>query len=442
MPSKHQRAVLAAAVLFLVLLAVLIQRGAWKGGLFEAGKINDFHAYHAAARGVWQRDLAPSYRDPARANLYPPPFAILVAPLGLLPYRVALAVWVSINAALVVYMFRGMERILGLPLSLVARLAGFLLAYRFLESDFSNGNANTLVVASTLFAFDWTRRRGGAVAGGILALPILAKVAPVLILPWLIYRARWRMLAGCIAGLVILGLVLPVAVLGLRGARDAWSAWRSVTLDHIDPASESYGAEIASGYEPGQSLRTLVHRILRRSDATSHDGEVVPINALDLPKRTADLVYALLAAGVLLAALAAAWRRTPGRRLGWGAGEIAAACAVMVLIAPLSRKAHFVALWPAAVLGLEAWRLSEGKKLRAVGAVLWALALVLVVGTSPGLAGRELSRMLLAYCPASWAAVALLVLVSYPGFFPRGGRTVADIAREGNGCAGAQGCGP
>jgi hypothetical protein len=212
-----------------------------------------------------------------------------------------------------------------------------------------------------------------------------------------------------------------------------------VTLDHIDPASESYRAEIASGYEPGQSLRALVHRLLRRSDATSHDGEVVPINALDLPKRTADLVYGLLAAGILLAALAAAWRRAPGGRLGWGAGEIAAACAVMVLIAPLSRKAHFVAIWPAAVLGFEAWRLSEGKRLRMAGAALWVVALVLVAGTSPGLVGRELSRILLAYCPAAWAAMALLVLVSYPGFFPRGGRTVADIAREGSGCAGAKG---
>ncbi|MBI4604538.1 MAG: DUF2029 domain-containing protein [Planctomycetes bacterium] len=426
---QHTAAV--GALLFAGLLASLVVRGFWKCRVVGEGRPNDFHAYYTAARGALEGDLRPSYRDPVRPNLYPPPFAILVAPLGLLPYRGAAALWVLLNAGLVVWIFRSLDRVLGLTLPALGKTAGFLLAYRCLDSDFGNGNANTLVLALVLSAFAWTRRRGEGIAGAILSLAIVAKVTPVLILPWALYRRRWRFLAGALAGLLLIAGLLPVLVLGPRGAGDAWRAWHDVTLRHIDPRSESYAARSGEGYEPGQSLRVLLHRLLRASDATARDGRYITIHLADLPKGAADGIYLGAAAAVLAAALAAAWRRAPGARLGWRAEEVAAACAAMVLLAPLSRKAHFVALWPAAVLGFEAWRQAESPRLRKVGSGLWALALVLVAGTSPGFAGRETATLLLAYCPIGWAAAALLVLVSYSRFYPAGGLTAADLGGRG-----------
>lgn len=416
---EHTRG--AAALLVVILVLVLVQRGLWKGGAFHEGRSNDFRAYHLAAQGVLQGDLTPAFRDETRPYMYPPTFAILISPLGIFSYRTALVLWTIINALLVIYIFRRMDRILALPLPILAKVAGFLLIYRFLESDFTNGNANVTVLASVLAGFDWARRHGDRAAGSILSVAILTKVTPVLILPWIVYRRRWNMLAGVLVGLLLLGIVLPGIVLGPRGATDTWKTWKGVTIDHLDPTSSSYAQEVASGYEPGQSLRALVHRLLRDSDATAHDGRVVSIHLFDLPKKTADLVYLGAAGFILLLALSAAWRRAPGARLGWRAEEIVAACAVMVLLAPLSRKAHFVALWPAAVLGFEAWRLSGSRLLERTGLTLWLLALVLVVGTSPGFVGRDFSTRLLAYCPMSWAALALLVLASSSCFYPRGG---------------------
>src|SRR5262245_35523128 len=86
MLSQRQLA-MAFSLVFLLLALALVQRGLWKGGVFKEGEFNDFRAYHLAAQGVWQCDLRPSYEDERRPNQYPPPFAIFIAPLGLVGYR-------------------------------------------------------------------------------------------------------------------------------------------------------------------------------------------------------------------------------------------------------------------------------------------------------------------------------------------------------------------
>ncbi|HVR73313.1 MAG TPA: glycosyltransferase family 87 protein, partial [Planctomycetota bacterium] len=157
MQWSRQHGLGAAVLLVVILFAILIQKGLWKGGFFHEGRFNDFRAYDLAARGIWERDLIPSYRDEKRPNLYPPTFAILVAPLGLLPPKTALLAWVLLNVCIALYIFRRLGAILAVPLTVPARVAGFLLVYRLLESDFSNGNANVLVLGLILGAFDWAR---------------------------------------------------------------------------------------------------------------------------------------------------------------------------------------------------------------------------------------------------------------------------------------------
>src|SRR2546422_967459 len=158
-PMLDQRQLAGAfSVAFVLLSLVLVERGLWKGGAFDGSKFNDFKAYHLAAEGVWRRDLRPSYEDPRRPNQYPPAFAILVAPLGLLPYRAAGAMWVLANGVTLLLIFRSLDQVLGLPLSALAKLAGFLLVFRLLESDFSNGNANLFVLGLVLLSFGLSRR--------------------------------------------------------------------------------------------------------------------------------------------------------------------------------------------------------------------------------------------------------------------------------------------
>jgi hypothetical protein len=415
---------LAAIVL---LAAVLVFQGLRKGGAFREGKLNDFWAYHVAARGIWAGDLIPSYEDPQRTYLYPPTFACAVAPLGLLTYRGALVIWVVLNGLLVVWVGLGLERVLSFHASAWGRLAALLLVVRPLEADFSNGNANLLVLAILLGSFELARRGRPVLAGGALALAILSKVSPVLVLPWAFSSRRWSYVGGAALGLAFWGLLVPGLVLGPRGLEEAWRAWAGVTLRHMDPRSTSYAEEPAGGYEPGQSLRALLHRLLRRSDATAHDEAAISIHLADLPKGAADAAYGVSALALLTVLCLSGRKWKPLASESWSAREVAAALAAMVVLAPLSRKAHFVALWPAALVGFEAWRRSERKTHRWVGALLWASALLLVVGTSPDLAGRLLATRLLAYCPMSFAAACLIVLVASPRLWNSGEESAGGI---------------
>lgn len=418
---KRRQLLVIYTIVFLGLLVGLVLKGFHKGGLYDPDRFNDFRAYHLAAEAVWKGDLAPAYEDEARPFQYPPPFAYLVAPFGLLPYRLGVFLWVVMNAALVVLLFRRMDAILGLELSSEAKLAGFLLIFRMLESDFSNGNANVVVLSLVMASFDLLRGRRDLISGVSLGAACLAKVTPIVIIPWLMYKRRWRALSGIALVWAAVGALLPFVLLGPGDCRQAWSAWGASTLSSVDVTSAQYQEEPGQGYVPGQSLRALVHRLLRDSDATAHDDAVISVHVLDLSKRTADTVYYVLGAGVFVLVLAGFRYRNPGLPRGWASGELAAACILVPLVGPLSRKAHFVFLWPAAVAAFEAWWRSEGR-LRWVGAGLWIAALLMVVGTSSDVVGRSLSTRLLAYCPYTGAAFCLLALVLYPGFYPRSPR--------------------
>ena len=421
---KRQRLLIIYTFVFFGALLILLVKGFHKGGLFDPERFNDFRAYHLAAQAVWEGDLVPAYEDQGRPFQYPPPFAYLVAPFGWLSYRAGLFFWVLLNAGLVVILFRRMDAMLGLPFSGEAKLAGFLLALRMLESDFANGNANLLVLALVMFTFDLSRARRDLLAGASLGTACLAKVSPIVVVPWVIYRRRWRVCGGIVAIWLVLGVLLPLVQLGPENCQRAWRAWGDSTLSSVDITSDRYQAEPGHGYIPGQGLRALLHRLLRDSDATAHDDEVVSIHLLDLSKRNVDLIYYAVGAALFVLVLAGFRYRNPGMRRGWTAGELAAACVLVPLLGPLSRKAHFVFLWPAAVVAFEAWWRGTGKT-KWAGAVLWVAALVLVVGTSPDIVGRAASTLLLAYCPYTWAGLCLLVLLVHPGFYPRSSRRLS-----------------
>ncbi len=421
---NRQQLVIIYTVVFLGLMVALVVKGFHKGGVYDADRSNDFRAYHLAAQAVWQGDLVPAFEDDARPFQYPPPFAYLVAPLGLVPYRLGVSLWVLINAALVVTVFRRMDKMLGLAFSSEAKLAGFFLAFRMVESDFSNGNANVLVLSLVMISFDLLRRRRDLLSGVSLGAACLAKVSPIVLVPWMLYKRRWRVLGGVAIVWLVLGGLLPFLLLGPENCRRAWGAWGASTLSSVDVTSARYREEPGQGYVPGQSLRALLHRVLRDADATAHDDDVISIHLLDLSKRSAEFIYYVVGAGVFVLVVLGFRYRNPGLSHGWAAGELAAACVLIPLLGPLSRKAHFVFLWPAAVVGFEAWWRAEGR-LKWVGGALWGTALVLVVGTSSDIVGRSASTLLLAYCPYTWAALFLLVLVLYPGFYPRSARRMS-----------------
>jgi hypothetical protein len=407
---------LVFTVVLLALLAVLAHSGLRKGGLFDSRRFNDFRAYHDAAQAALDGRLYEAYAAGPKPYQYPPTLAVLILPLGALPYRAALCVWVALCLASLVLAFRALDRVLCPPLKGIDKFFGFLLAYRMLESDFANGNANVAVLGLMVLGF-YLERRARPLAGGlVLALAAAVKAAPILVLPWMLYRRRWRMSAGFTLGLAGWALVLPGTILGPAELGRSYRAWNEGLLGAVTPGAASYAQGAPAGYEPGQSLRALLHRLLRPIDATAHDGAesgeqgepeegIVRINIADLPKAAVDAIYAVIGLAVLLGCLLRFRRQS--RAPAWGGAEVACAILLPALLAPIARKAAFALALPAAAYAFLVARVSSGRERLRLGA-LWGLAFLLLVGSSKDVLGERWATLLTAFCPMALASVLLL----------------------------------
>jgi len=171
----------------------------------------DFLAYHHAARRVL--DGLPLYELGAEQAggfalyLYPPPFAVLVLPLGLLDPTVAIAVW---TALLIVAFGLGVWL---MPVSSTVRWATVLLAglsWPFLYA-LKLGQVGTILFL--LFAAGWRWLEHPSRLGASAGLGAIIKVQPGLVLVWaLLTRRRRAVLAGGIV--VVVAALIASAVTG------------------------------------------------------------------------------------------------------------------------------------------------------------------------------------------------------------------------------------
>ena len=405
-------------IVVLGLICGLLFTGLRKGGAFDPEDFNDFKAYHSAAEAALRGDLQAAYdTDTPKPYQYPPTLASLILPLGLVSYRVGLCIWIAVSLAILLWSFRVLDRVLCPPVKGIDKFFGLLLAFRAIESDFANSNANVMVFGLVLFGFALERRAWSFRAGLAIALATCIKVSPVLLVPWMLYRRRWRLAGGFAVGLVLWGALVPGTILGPTPLAESWRTWYQGLLAPLDVTAEEYTLEAPGGYLPGQSVKALVHRLGRPIDATAHDRtadgspKMVTINAFDVSKTTADVIYLGLAAAILGGLLFFFWKR--GRDVGhqatWGGAEIAVAILLTVLLSPLARKAHFVVLLPAATYGFMLARVSTGWRRRLLSA-LWIVALALLVLTSREVVGKSLSTILVAYCPFALAAILLAIM--------------------------------
>ena len=405
--SKRARYATLTFVL-IVLSAILLISASHKGGMWRAGRYNDFKAYHQATQAVLRADLPSAYQHAGRPYQYPPTLATLLTPMGLLPYRAALAIWIVGCLALLLWAFRATEEVLCPPVSGIDKFIGFLVVYRLVHSDFANGNANVLMLGILVLGFFLERRGSSLRAGGALALAASIKVAPILLLPWMLWRRRWRMSAGFLAGLLLWGVLVPATILGPTQFGESFRSWYGGLLAPMNVAAEQY-EEPVGAYFAGQSIRSLYHHLLRATDASAHDDDVVFVNIVNWSKGTVDALYLITAALIFGATL---WIFR-GRDPTWSGSEIAAALLLTVLLSPLARKAHFVALYPAAVGAFTVVRMAKGRRRKTLGA-LYALAAALIILTAPGFLGSWLSKRAMAFCPLSWSAMILWVLLIPP----------------------------
>jgi hypothetical protein len=369
-------------------------------------EINDFSVYYTAARAVLDGLDPYAIEGPTgRPFVYPVGFAVLLTPLALLPFPAAAVLWTAFGFAAVFASLWLCLDLLGLSRGPAAWTVGglsLICSGRMLDSELGNGQANHwILLAVTSLA--WLCARGRAALGGCaLSVAIVAKLTPLLFAVYLLGRRSWRGLAGLAAGLAIAGFLLPALALGPRASVDAQRAFASRVAAPVfrSPAPSAAPERERPGREHGISLRAFIHRHLTWSQAASHIEQPVFVNSLDWSRRSAELVYRGVALLALAAAALALGARPPRSGRRWLL-EAALVATTMVLIAPLSRKAHFVVLLLPFVYAVAQGVTSERR-----AALAWLLPPALVlIATSPGVIGKHAAALALAW--GAYTAAAL-----------------------------------
>lgn len=166
-------------------------------GELETGSSGDFvHYYHAAQAVLDGADL---YAAGIRWYIYPPLFAVLLAPLAVLPFGAAAASWTALNAALIVATLvvgaRECVRRFGprvdealLP---VALLVAALVMSDKIRADLRLGQTDALILLAMTLGLVWVGRRA-ALCGLAIGFVINIKYQGLVFLPYLLVRRRWR----------------------------------------------------------------------------------------------------------------------------------------------------------------------------------------------------------------------------------------------------------
>jgi len=203
-----QRLVWSAGVVVLVFasLAALVVASALPAGY-------DFHAYWLAGRNLLSG--AQLYPDATTILGLPDEFrylpivAIVFVPFALLPYAVALAIWIGIELAIAAVV--GVALIRPLPASWRPWAAAGYVFFLGLVLEVTLGNVNLISLALALAG--WRLRDRALPAGILLAAAVGLKFLPLTLLLFYVSSGRWRpvLIGGVIgsAALAVGALLMP-----------------------------------------------------------------------------------------------------------------------------------------------------------------------------------------------------------------------------------------
>ena len=213
--------------------------------IFTDQKASDFLSYWAAARLAVTEAPALAYNIAVHRALelsvadpegllpfpYPPPFLLLLLPLGLIPYWAAFAVWIAATAIVYLVVSRPIAPLayrLAHPQALANALIG------------QNGFLTTAIFIAGMRALERKPLLGGGILGLLVIKPQLALILPIALLAGREWRAIAAAAVSSIAFLLLafltLGLdayrgffaILPVYTEAMATSRWPWNELASV----------------------------------------------------------------------------------------------------------------------------------------------------------------------------------------------------------------------
>ena len=189
--------------------------------------------------------------------------------------------------------------------------------------DIQHANTNIFVLGAIVLHL-WLYRRGAQAAAGVaLALAICIKMTPALFVLYWLYQRNWKLLLGCLAGLVLLAVVVPAGALGpghYAELAETWlnnlifkgvgGSWYPIHVNQSLPAV--LGRYLLGGHEGGN----IYWNADDNTYASQRQFHWIALVSLD-PTLVKRLIQLAQGAVVLLMAWAIGWRklaRDDGRR--------------------------------------------------------------------------------------------------------------------------------
>ena len=372
------RALLAYA---LIGYCVWIQRaGDFSGYLFTGNLVlAGRHIYFDAPPGV---------------NTWPPFFSLVCVPLALLArptVYLARGFWLLLNMLLLLGTLRIIARLVygrelslraespGLSLAAPEMLVPLLLSDRFVSGNFDHLQINIVTFALALGGLYWQAKGRELVGGFALGCAIAIKVMPVLFIPYLGYRRRWRAAAATTLSAAALSLS-PILVFGWARFWEYVVAWR---------------AAVKTGWGVGkmnQAVFAMWDRLLGHGMLPFTVRGIPMVPASDAPA----VAVAMLVSCAIVTGLALWLFRGTAHPDGWvSLAEWSVVFLVGALFAPVCWKAYLVVLLLPNTLLFAAWRSARlDDRIRRVAGRALACSVVLGALPSPGFVGTTLADML------------------------------------------------
>jgi len=450
-PRIAERWVLWLAVVFFVGMAF---------PFFRRGEDSEWQTCYVCAGRRMLAGEAIHHTEPS-AYTYPPLMAMCAAPFSRVSPRVSLALWYAINVVAVVVVVESAWKMIGGPVfaGLQGRWAAIfglatLLSLRFLVAPLENQQFDAVIAA---LVFVGCRRlwSGHDLSAAVwLGVAAAMKCTPLLFAPYLAWRGKFK--SACLLVLVAVGLnrlpdyVFPKADGDFRREQGGTylADWMATFLFRVGrDAPGAWDSDLVLN----QSLSGMVNRFVQAG---------IPLSVSDIP--TTDTVLSVATVrlirmavyGVCLALVGVtAWRLgRPGlplprfevrdkvsrhtaqvsrhepsvQNLSWeelrSPVEAAMVICLMLLLSPMSSKAHYVVLVLPVMLYARA--VIEGR----YAWLRWLLVPLVIFGplTSKGLTGKPVGDLTLCWgFPTEFVLVLLLamwVLIS-PALQPRNDST-------------------
>lgn len=398
-PERRRRRDRILLVLGLVLAAVLVARAARK----QDGVLARNQEW--GARFLERQD---PYEDVVHGGRlhgpYPPSYAIVCAPLSILPETPARLVWAVAQVGALAASFLLLRRWLArgwpqvAPHASVVYAAALVLTSRYILRDMAGGGGNLLYATAVLWGIEHALA-GRSLAGGLLvALPLALKpnLAPlVLALP---LRGRWPALGVAVVATAALAWA-PSAWFGAEAWAGLWRRWIADVAAFARVEDLSRADLVPAGFPVDDGMNQSLRAASGRVEAALRDagGSARPPSIAALAARVASLVLMGVAAWTC-------WRARGAR------GELLGLLALVpasLLASPITWKAHHATLL--LLFGLLAATAIERRRWSALAAFLglyWFACGLL----SEEIVGKAGKQALQSASVVTWATIVLLAV--------------------------------